>query len=129
VHGATTVVVATGDLLTGDSLPSPDTSTHGSPTWTCRGRPKAVGLLQPERGERVPDLILGFSPGDSGGAFSARALKDGDAGNCSALAVIVQLGSAYQRDLVLLATGAIVSLGFTILIELFLRLRYMGETT
>jgi hypothetical protein len=123
LRGGTTVEVLGGDVDGGSSLPPPGSTTQGSPRWGCAGGPSSVGVLRDGSEQPVPDVLLGRNLDRSGGVLSDEALARYDAGNCSAVAVVVQASASYQRDLVLLAVGALVSLGFTILIETVLRLR------
>ena len=122
VHGVAIVVTASGDAVdVGASLPSPDTTTNGSPTWACNGHPKRVGALRDTSGD-VPELLNGLDKFKTVGAYSSRLLAREDAGDCSAVAVVVESSAGYSRDLVLLAVGALASLGFTTLVELGLAL-------
>ena len=121
VRGSTTVVTERGDVATGDSLPQPDTSVSGSPTWTCRTVHKSVGTVEHPREGPAPDFLS--APHEQAtGALSERAIRQGPANDCSALAVIVQTGASRDRDLVLLLVGAAMSLGFALSVELVIEL-------
>ncbi|MGZ6669690.1 MAG: hypothetical protein ACXVH3_34000 [Solirubrobacteraceae bacterium] len=121
VRGSTTVVTERGDVATGDSLPQPDTSVSGSPTWTCRTVRKSIGTVEHAREGPAPDFLS--APHEQAtGALSERAITQGPAKDCSALAVIVQTGANRDRDLVLLLVGAAMSLGFALSVELVIEL-------
>ena len=119
-HGATTVLARGGDISTGESLPSPTSSTNGSPTWACGPRTKKPGLLLGRQPSTVPDIIFGYGADATPGALARRAVELGDKGDCSALAVLIESSAGWRRDALLLLVGALVSLGFAICIELWI---------
>jgi hypothetical protein len=117
-HASTIVVASTGDVDGGASLPSPDASSNGSASWTCRGRYKEVWSLDATDAHDSPDIVQGLQVTTTTAALSAATLRAQSGGNCSALAVVVESGAGFRRDVVLLAVGSIVSLGFAILVDL-----------
>jgi hypothetical protein len=121
-YGSATVRVENGSIDTNDSLPQPSESVNGNPTWTCRGRARSTKRLVPRSsGGPKPAgdyVLLGSDPRGSAGALSTAALRAGPAGDCSAVVVAVEASAPWKRDLVLLLTGAVISLGVTLLVEM-----------
>lgn len=110
--GVTTVVVRDGDVLGEASLPGPDLSSEGHPTWVCRTAPPTVAPLRRER-RRTPDVALARR----GGVFSRSYLAQALGSDCSSVAVIVKSDAGSTRDLVVLVLGAFFSLGAAIIVE------------
>jgi hypothetical protein len=119
--GSTTVVAENADLSSDDSLPPPDRSIQGNPTWTCAGKRRSSGVLA-QSTSKQPDILLGPAF-DSVGTSSIAAITKGLGDDCAAVAVVERHSAAQQRDVVLLLVGAAVSLGAAILVELWLALR------
>jgi hypothetical protein len=116
--GSTTVVGRDGmSVESGDSLPQPDSSVNGSPTWTCVSRAKRVATLSSLR-DTVPELIVSDRLlAQTAGALSREALQRGVAGNCSAIVALNEASAGQKRDLLLLGIGALMSLGFALIVE------------
>lgn len=120
VHGSITVVAPEGEI--GESLPGPSGSTNGSPTWACRPQPKAkVRSLRFSPPSSRPLVISGTADGASPGAFSTKVIASAKAGNCSAVAALIESSAGWQRDLFMLVIGTLVGLGFTLLVDLLRR--------
>ena len=52
------------------------------------------------------------------GAFSSKVISSAKAGNCSAVAAVIESSAGWQRDLFMLVVGTVVGLGFTLLVDL-----------
>ncbi len=117
IHGSITVVSPEAEV--GKSLPNPSSSTNGSPTWVCAAQPKAKArpLHASPRSTR-PSVISGTAAGASPGAFSSKVISSAKAGNCSAVAAVIESSAGWQRDLFMLVVGTVVGLGFTLLVDL-----------
>jgi hypothetical protein len=125
-QGLTTVLFDAGRVLTSDSLPSPDRTVNGNPTWTCNGgKPRSTGTL---RSRVSPDVLIGRYGVPA--AFSRAAVDREVASDCSAFVLVSESHAQRTRDILLLLIGAAVSLGAALIVELGLDLqRRRGKLT
>jgi hypothetical protein len=122
IHGSITVVSPGAEI--GESLPAPSGSTNGSPTWTCVAQPKARARpLRSAAPSTTPPVVGGTTGGASSGAFSAKVISSAKAGDCSAVAAVIESSAGWQRDLFMLVVGTLAGLGFTTLVDLLKRPR------
>ncbi len=115
-HGTTMVAVTSGEVMSDSSLPPPSALSYGDPAWTCQSLAASAATL-PSHGKRgdLPDILLGER--GTGAGFSEQVIERAAAGDCRAVAAIGENSAAYSRDLVLLAVGAVTSLGITLLVQ------------
>jgi hypothetical protein len=114
-HGTSMVAVTSGEVMSDSSLPPPSALSYGDPAWTCRSLAASATSL-PAGGKRdLPDILLGRR--GTGAGFSEQVIERAAAGDCRAVAAIAEDSAAYSRDLVLLAVGAVTSLGITLLVQ------------
>jgi len=115
-HGTSMVAVTSGEVMPDSSLPPPSALSYGDPAWTCRSLAASATTL-PIGGKKsdLPDILLGSR--GTGAAFSEQVIERAAAGDCRAVAAIAEDSAAYSRDLVLLAVGAVTSLGITLLVQ------------
>jgi hypothetical protein len=115
-HGTLTVTVAGGEVIPDASVPAPQTLVDGNTAWTCRSIAESTGKINVARRSALPDVLLGTT----GAGYSEGFLERLATGNCRGVAAIAQDSATYSRDLVLLAVGAVISLGITLLIQAIL---------
>lgn len=117
-HGTTMVAVTSGEVMSDASLPPPSALSYGEPAWTCQSLAASAGPLPASPRGSVPDILEGRR--GTGAGFSEQVIARAAAGDCRAVATIAEDSAAYSRDLVLLAVGAVTSLGITLLVQTLL---------
>jgi hypothetical protein len=115
---ALTTVRAGENSVRGDiSEPAPDQQVNGLPTWTCATQPVVKYTDLATRGLSSPDELLGAT-NDRAGVPSVRRLAgEYRSRSCAATVVVEEPSASLLRDAWLLAIGALLSLGITLLIE------------
>lgn len=58
-HGTLAVTVARGEVMSGASLPAPDSVVDGYPAWTCSSIAETVGPIGAANGLHLPDVLSG----------------------------------------------------------------------
>jgi hypothetical protein len=118
VRGSTVVMGTRADVRSDGSLPSPDSTTNGSATWTCSGSPvRDVALIGDPETKDPPDILLARQR-PSAGALSADAIGRGSARDCSAVAIVEEASAAARRDFLLVVLGAFMGLVTSMMLEL-----------
>jgi hypothetical protein len=117
VHGNVSVRMkkhegSTGEILTDESLPDPDTVVEGDPVWSCRSDP---------RGEDRADAAFELHEARQGFPYSTQRLDRQIAPNCSGFVAVAEADADERRDLTLILIGIGVALGLGMFVEILMR--------
>jgi hypothetical protein len=113
--GTSIVLIRGGSLISESSLPGPDLSTEGQPTWVCRTRPSQTLTLAAASRRADPDILRADTT--SGAAYSVDYLERSRDADCGGVAAIAESRAGFLRDLVLLLVGAVFSLGAALIAD------------
>jgi hypothetical protein len=109
--GQTTVLVRSGQVETGSSLPPPDRTVEGNPAWSCETRPAETG------GFDDPDADVLVTPQSRGGAYAADFLRETATTDCAAVATVSLGRAGVGRDIAVLIVGGLLSMGNALLLD------------